>query len=281
MSTRPKIPETLIADVLFKSRRRCCLCAFLRNDDSIKRGQIVHLNKKPKDNSEDNLAFLCLEHHDEHDSQTSVSKGLTYKEVKRYRDLLYVRNDTVAVDKRKSQRKSRSNTNKKTATQIEQFFWLAQALVGWATSGMELSFKLFESQAKELSIEIPYTKNTVREDYLSESTELLRESILEKHGQIASDIFSIATLVALLPFSFDSQTDFRNGKAAIEMAVLKSFESTEALQVTTEFLNRLPCEIPRFVERIEGFKKELQRTFTTKQLPNQANSADAKSRAAD
>jgi hypothetical protein len=37
----------------------------------------------------ENLVWLCLEHHDEFDSHTSQSKGLTPEEVRAYRDRLY------------------------------------------------------------------------------------------------------------------------------------------------------------------------------------------------
>src|SRR5262249_33160957 len=42
----------------------------------------------PSNNDLDNLAFLCLDHHDAYDQKTSQSKGLTVAEVKRYRSLL-------------------------------------------------------------------------------------------------------------------------------------------------------------------------------------------------
>jgi hypothetical protein len=75
--------------VLLQSKRRCCLCVYLSSDSSQKRGQIAHLDGDPTNNDDDNLAFLCLQHHDEYDSRTSVSKGLTIEEVKRYRQRLY------------------------------------------------------------------------------------------------------------------------------------------------------------------------------------------------
>src|SRR3989304_5090797 len=89
MSKRPKLPGPVEASVLLNSKRRCCLCVYLSSDSSQKRGQIAHLDGNPDNNDEDNLAFLCLLHHDEYDSRTSVSKGLTIAEVKRYRQKLY------------------------------------------------------------------------------------------------------------------------------------------------------------------------------------------------
>lgn len=55
----------------------------------MKKGQIAHLDRDRTNNAEDNLAFLCLDHHDEYDSKTSQSKGLTEQEVKVYREQLY------------------------------------------------------------------------------------------------------------------------------------------------------------------------------------------------
>lgn len=82
---RRTVPDAVIADVLAASRRRCCLCFVLRHDASEKRGQIAHLDQDRTNGDPDNLAFLCLEHHDQYDGTTSQSKGLTLQEVKCYR----------------------------------------------------------------------------------------------------------------------------------------------------------------------------------------------------
>ena len=86
---REKLPIQAETRVLLISRRRCCVCFGLRGDAGIKRGQIAHLDGDPSNNSDDNLAFLCLEHHDEYDGRTSQSKGLTIREIKHYRVELY------------------------------------------------------------------------------------------------------------------------------------------------------------------------------------------------
>jgi hypothetical protein len=91
MADRPKIPSQIEADVEEQSRRRCCICAALNGDLSRKKGQIAHLDGKPANNDPDNLAFFCLDHHDEYDSTTNVSKNLGMVEVKRYRAELLAR----------------------------------------------------------------------------------------------------------------------------------------------------------------------------------------------
>jgi hypothetical protein len=88
-SNRPKVPQITETDVLIKSGRRCALCFGLEGDGRIKLGQIAHLDRNRENNQEDNLAFLCLIHHDQYDTKTSQSKGITQPEVKRYREKLY------------------------------------------------------------------------------------------------------------------------------------------------------------------------------------------------
>ena len=56
----------------------------------MKAGQIAHLDGDRVNNRIDNLAFLCLVHHDDYDSRTSQRKGLTLQEVKRYREELTI-----------------------------------------------------------------------------------------------------------------------------------------------------------------------------------------------
>ncbi len=72
-----------------QSRRRCCLCWQLDNSFEEVDGQIAHLDKNPSNNAIDNLAYLCLKHHNRYDGKTSVSKNYTIQEVKTYRSYLY------------------------------------------------------------------------------------------------------------------------------------------------------------------------------------------------
>lgn len=89
--TRRAISQATETSVLLKSRRRCCICFGLNRDLRLKPGQIAHLNQRSDDNREDNLTYLCLEHHDEYDSTTRQRKGLTEQEVRAFRDELFSR----------------------------------------------------------------------------------------------------------------------------------------------------------------------------------------------
>lgn len=89
MPNRRRTAKTIEAQVLIQSGRRCCFCFGLNGDFAEKRGQIAHLDKNPSNAQLDNLAFLCLEHHDLYDSRTSQSKGLTIEEAKYYRSSLH------------------------------------------------------------------------------------------------------------------------------------------------------------------------------------------------
>jgi hypothetical protein len=86
---RPKISNTTQSQVLSRCARRCCICVALNNDKREKTGQIAHLDQNSANNNIGNLAWLCLEHHDQYDSRTSQSKGLTRQEVKKYRTQLH------------------------------------------------------------------------------------------------------------------------------------------------------------------------------------------------
>jgi uncharacterized membrane protein YgcG len=80
-------PETQ-AEILAESRRRCPICYALDRDLRRKSGQIAHLDQDRANNERENLVFLCLAHHDEFDSRTSQSKGLTVAEVRLYQSQL-------------------------------------------------------------------------------------------------------------------------------------------------------------------------------------------------
>jgi hypothetical protein len=87
--TRKAIPEHTQTNILLKSRRRCCLCFWLNGEDEVKKGQFAHMDGDHENSAEDNLAFMCFEHHDEYDTRMRISKGLRQPEVKRWRDELY------------------------------------------------------------------------------------------------------------------------------------------------------------------------------------------------
>lgn len=89
------------AEVLVKSGRRCCICFGLYGDLECKRGQIAHLDRNHQNNKVDNLAFLCLQHHDEYDTRTSQSKGWTIKEAKQYRSRLYAMIEELRTGERR------------------------------------------------------------------------------------------------------------------------------------------------------------------------------------
>jgi hypothetical protein len=85
---RPILQETITA-IFVSSGRRCCLCFGLNGDFAQKQGQIAHVDHNSTNPDFDNLAFLCLNHHDRYDGQIWQSKGYTIQELKAYWDLLY------------------------------------------------------------------------------------------------------------------------------------------------------------------------------------------------
>lgn len=85
MSKRKFINPRIEAEVLLNSRRRCCLCFGLERDFNIKKGQIAHIDRNSSNPKIENLTFLCFNHHDEYDSQTSQSKGISVKELNNYK----------------------------------------------------------------------------------------------------------------------------------------------------------------------------------------------------
>jgi RNA polymerase sigma factor (sigma-70 family) len=89
MPFRKRIPSDTETRILSKSARRCCLCFYLNQDFTEKLGQIAHLDRDSSNASEDNLAFLCMDHHSMYDSRTSQHKNLTIGEVKSARRKLY------------------------------------------------------------------------------------------------------------------------------------------------------------------------------------------------
>jgi len=110
MASRRPISKAIETNILVNSKRRCALCFGLKGDLGEKKGQIAHLDQDRSNNLEDNLAFLCFEHHNEYDSKTSQSKGLTIGEVKFYRDKLYVEIGALLSSSTSERRKQSSQS---------------------------------------------------------------------------------------------------------------------------------------------------------------------------
>jgi hypothetical protein len=86
---RKGTPTDIETSVLLKSARRCSLCFHLSGDLREKLGQIAHLDQNPSNSAEDNLAFMCFDHHSLYDSTTSQHKNYTLSEVRASRRRLY------------------------------------------------------------------------------------------------------------------------------------------------------------------------------------------------
>jgi hypothetical protein len=94
---RASIPRETETAVLLLSRRRCAFCFGVDNDVTRKKGQLAHINRKRNDNRQENLAFLCLPHHDEYDTKHSQSKSLTPGELRKYVTKLYTYFDSQVM----------------------------------------------------------------------------------------------------------------------------------------------------------------------------------------
>lgn len=97
MSDRPPIPDETQRQIFEKSARVCALCYMFERDASVKvQGQIAHVDRNSKNHALENLAWLCLAHHDLYDSTPSQSKKLQPSELTTWRSKVY---DLVAGDK--------------------------------------------------------------------------------------------------------------------------------------------------------------------------------------
>lgn len=89
-SRRAHISAAILDEVLIKSARRCALCFGLHGTLEWERqGQIAHVNRDSSDAAFNNLAFLCIAHHDVYDSTPRQSRGWTPGELLYHRDRLY------------------------------------------------------------------------------------------------------------------------------------------------------------------------------------------------
>lgn len=80
---RQQTPRSTQITVLTKCRRLCAFCFHFNKNVEFKKGQIVHIDRNPKNNAEANLAYLCQPHHDEYDAIPSQTKRFQPGELKK------------------------------------------------------------------------------------------------------------------------------------------------------------------------------------------------------
>lgn len=85
MGNRKAIPTNIVDSLFALCRRRCCMCYSLERDNKIKHVQIAHIDRDASNNAIENLAALCLEHHNQYDSVMRQSKNYAPGELQRYK----------------------------------------------------------------------------------------------------------------------------------------------------------------------------------------------------
>lgn len=78
---RIPIPVDIEASMLFKADHTCSKCRKLELDV-----QIHHIDGNPSNNKEENLMVLCLQDHSVASSKSTMSKGYTQAELKKYKE---------------------------------------------------------------------------------------------------------------------------------------------------------------------------------------------------
>ncbi|GGZ83268.1 hypothetical protein GCM10007161_13440 [Ignatzschineria indica] len=82
LEKRPPIPPSILNRVMYKNKHTCCICR-----DSSKPIILHHIIEwsESRDHSEENLAVLCLDHHDEAHTKRDLSLTLTADRVRGYK----------------------------------------------------------------------------------------------------------------------------------------------------------------------------------------------------
>ncbi len=76
--SRPNIPKRIRSEILIANRHSCCVC-------QKPRVHIHHINGDNSDNRFENLATLCLDHHDYATSPPGLTASLRPEEIERYK----------------------------------------------------------------------------------------------------------------------------------------------------------------------------------------------------
>ena len=93
---RTQVPDDVSAEVMYQHDRICCVC-----NEPGKAVQIHHIDEDPSNHDQDNLAVLCLQHHEDTHVKGGFSRKLRATDVRKHRDewIRRVRDRRSQVDK--------------------------------------------------------------------------------------------------------------------------------------------------------------------------------------
>ncbi|MGQ3686026.1 MAG: hypothetical protein ACUBOA_13630 [Candidatus Loosdrechtia sp.] len=129
MSQRIRPSDLTVFKVLESSARRCCICFGVNHDYSEKKGQIAHLDQDSSNSVYENLAWLCLSHHDDYDSKSSQTKNYSEYEVKKYRQALYDEVHRRRISSASGEEEERARLKRQFIEEnVALFFFAASAL---------------------------------------------------------------------------------------------------------------------------------------------------------
>ncbi|MDE0164334.1 MAG: hypothetical protein OXL36_04465 [Bryobacterales bacterium] len=192
---RKKPVSAVQSAVLTKSARRCALCFHLSGTLKVKMGQIAHVDKNRLNDAEDNLVFLCMDHHTLYDSTTSQHKNFTRQEVKAARTSLY-----TAIANRQHHVAESSHADRSSDSDRRRLTALIQLMSGKGSIEFlrKRSFAGWSFEWSRLEgIEIVLARQGPEHEFLNKDLERLRRSFLTACQHIITTLATNTSPVGL------------------------------------------------------------------------------------
>lgn len=176
MSQRKKLSDTQRSNILIANRHSCCVCA----GQGV---QIHHINGDNSDNRSENLAVLCLQHHDKATSPPGLSASLKAKHIIEYKQT-WEENCRTRAEKIANGRTSFFMVDYKNAERIRQLYaQLSTFERNGAYAILSERFRQESNLRKEQGFDVSLEPNT----NWSPTVENLLEEL--KTGKVHPDIF--------------------------------------------------------------------------------------------
>lgn len=190
---RVRIPDEVGSAVMFECDLTCCIC---RQPE--KALQLHHLDSNPANNASDNLVALCLDHHNDASSKSTIGRGLDPGTIRRYRESWF-----DAVRARRAVSLARTDENQSSHQMMMEA--LACHEVRKITFGLDVGWKLVEERLEALA---PYSDPWeygvhLRAEILSPLYTLsgktrhgMPTSVASRLGRLATSMLPMTSLVA-------------------------------------------------------------------------------------
>jgi hypothetical protein len=258
---RVPIPPELATEVMFRSDLTCCVCRMPKIST-----QIHHINDDPSDNRFENLAVLCLQDHDQTQSNGGLGRKLNAYLIIRYRDdwlkIVQMKRDAEVlryINEIHSGYRQQKNNDTSTSGMTKQLFRLA----GELNEQAKLTWQIAAAKRVLTDITIEFNGALSR---LVLTTKVPRSAseTSEAIDELAEELIPIATRYSTQSYSIRSMDNARVGGLEVQLEIFTQIPRAQWPKVVLDSVQEKKCTVESRLNDLGGTQEFYSNVGTLK-----------------